>query len=508
MSKSAFRHILTFALVTGPFILYSQTSLREYNEVNAPRQSATYRYYTLLNINDIALNVRNDGYIGYGGNSTMGLVYPRGTSSLLSQENILWVGKVVDDRSPVIRTGGGVYSSGVQPGVILSKGVSEEPSSPTARAYRIRKDFATANLRKDAAEMNGISIQDVTNDMLGAVRSQYEKDWQEWPWQRGAPFEDTNGNNIMDEGESPGFLNADQVIWFAYNDLNDAVSRSFYASPASGLETQVTIWGYKDVPEFENVVFKRYRMIYKGTESTPQNATIDSMYIGQWADADAGYYGDDLAGCDTLLNLGFVYNATGSDEYYRQYFWQTPGVGYVLLQGPLVLGDPSDEGIKDFRVQSGLRNVPMSAFLLNATGDAIGEPGAGRYTLWYWNVLRGFALPFDVLYSNTPWVNPDGSITKFMASGDPITQTGWVDGLGTSWYIPGVGGGYSIRSSDRRFIMSTGPFTMALGDTQDVVIAIVAGMGADGRQSVTAVKHYAKRVRSVYPYLAERAAGS
>ncbi len=44
---------------------------------------------------------------------------------------------------------------------------------------------------------------------------------------------------------------------------------------------------------------------------------------------------------------------------------------------------------------------------------------------------------------------------------------------------------------------------MALGDTQDVVFAIIAGMGAEGRQSVGVVKYFAKRIRSIYPSLAE-----
>ena len=44
---------------------------------------------------------------------------------------------------------------------------------------------------------------------------------------------------------------------------------------------------------------------------------------------------------------------------------------------------------------------------------------------------------------------------------------------------------------------------MALGDTQEVVIAVVAGKGADGPASVDVLKYYIQRLRSVYPHLDE-----
>ncbi|MBM2840124.1 MAG: Subtilisin-like serine protease, partial [Bacteroidetes bacterium] len=43
-----------------------------------------------------------------------------------------------------------------------------------------------------------------------------------------------------------------------------------------------------------------------------------------------------------------------------------------------------------------------------------------------------------------------------------------------------------------------GPFTMALGDTQEVVEAIIAGLGTDYLNSVTRVKSYSAIVQSDY----------
>ncbi|UCD37502.1 MAG: T9SS type A sorting domain-containing protein, partial [Fidelibacterota bacterium] len=50
--------------------------------------------------------------------------------------------------------------------------------------------------------------------------------------------------------------------------------------------------------------------------------------------------------------------------------------------------------------------------------------------------------------------------------------------------------GIQLPPGDRRLVMTTGPFVMALGDTQDVVLASLAGMGQDNISSVTVLKFY------------------
>ena len=53
------------------------------------------------------------------------------------------------------------------------------------------------------------------------------------------------------------------------------------------------------------------------------------------------------------------------------------------------------------------------------------------------------------------------------------------DGLGEDWsYIPG----------DRRLMCFTGPLVMAPRDTQEVVTALVCGLGADRLSSISVMK--------------------
>jgi len=74
--------------------------------------------------------------------------------------------------------------------------------------------------------------------------------------------------------------------------------------------------------------------------------------------------------------------------------------------------------------------------------------------------------------------------TSFMFSGDPVQRGFWsevnTDGFGgRNW------------PSDRRFILSTGPFDLDPGDTQDIVVAIVWAQGKDYLDSVVELKEAA-----------------
>jgi hypothetical protein len=73
-----------------------------------------------------------------------------------------------------------------------------------------------------------------------------------------------------------------------------------------------------------------------------------------------------------------------------------------------------------------------------------------------------------------------------------VTQTGFVDGQGQPW---------SFAPGDRRLNLSTGPFELAPGDTQEVVVAFVAGIGADRLSSVAVMKFNDRFAQNTYDAL-------
>ncbi len=496
---------------------------------------------TMLNINKVASWYSANGEqerIPSTGNS--GLYYPRGTSTAIYSAGLVWGGNYNDGRTPQLRVNGQSYNNGTKPGAILGlrTGVAEDAAAPDVRIYRIRRDYASADLRQDAAEINQVGLNNVSDAQIAAIRAQYLKDWAEWPWQKGAPFydngyigpngrdtlgrnnkvldwgEDANKNGLLEasedantngklDGETPGLADADQVIWYVCNDIG--VSQP-WVCPESGMEEQATIWGYNRTDAIGNVIFKRFRLIYKGTAATPANARIDSMYMCQWSDPDLGDSGDDFSGCDTVLSMAYVYNARPTDANYLQYASSVkapPASGYDFLQGPIVRGiagqdrnknrvdDAQDFAIFDLKlVGPGYINLPMTSSLYFAAGGRYSDPpftynGAVQ---WY-QMLRGLPPTPQGPPDPAPLVNPStGQPTPFWLSGDPVLGSGWLDGVLDN---PG----------DRRILLSTGPFTMALGDTQELVSAWVGGLGPTNIKSIRVMKYNDKSVQLAYDNL-------
>jgi hypothetical protein len=459
-------------------------------------------FSTLVNVNNLSMWISADGLSARDpatGNS--GTIFPRGTAGVVFQDGMVWGGLVNDGLTPRLRVGGQTYSIGTSAGRIISPGVAENPSAPDVRIWRIRRDYVTADLRQDAAELLRVPPGAVSEADVAAVRAHYETDWNEWPVAKGAPFYDVNGNGIYEPGfsqdlngngrleigeiEEPGLGGADQVVWFVANDLDVSATTGLYGSPPIGLEMQGTLWAYDRPGALSNMIFKRTRLIYKGTASTPVNARIDSMFIAQWSDPDVGELRDDFAGCDTVLSLGFAYNATIKDNQYAQFGLRPPAIGYDLLQGPIV-PDPNSTAIFDFKYRPGFKNLPMTTFTYFGGGgpDALPSPGVYDGTLQWYNLMRA-CRPRPEYPNCTPFTNHLGQVTQFQLSGDPVTRSGDLDGVVVS---PG----------ERQIVMVSGPFTIARGDTQEVVVALVGGSGNDNLDSITKMKANDRVAQSLY----------
>jgi len=469
----------------------------------ATADSLNLNLYTLILINNISMWVKSNGLISRSPYIVKGTVYPKNTASIVYTDGFLFGGFVQDGTTPSLRIEGSKFNSGMQPGRILTRGHAEPRNISKRTIWNIRKDWADTDLTDEARRIFNLpdtiyhypthpdstsrtEIRDVTEKEINAVRKMYEESWNTWPWKKGAPFYDDNNNGVMDPGEKPGLLDADQVIWFVCNDLDKDISCSFLGSPPIGMELQVTIWAYNrkggDLEKALNqTVFRRYRLIYKGTEETPDSAHIDSMFISLWSDCDIGYNWDDYVGCDTLLDLMFGYNKSTIDKKFTVYELPPPSAGYTLLQGPVIFtGNLKDEAISGSGIKHGYKNLNMTTFnyfSVLASGDII---NSYENTIHWYFTMNGL-LP----YSNLPWTDAQYNPDLFPLSDDPAHNGLDVDGI-------------ILHEGDRRMQMHSGPFSMALGDTQDVVIAMVGGLGSDRLASVSVMKYWVKWVRFFY----------
>jgi hypothetical protein len=278
-------------------------------------------------------------------------------------------------------------------------------------------------------------------------------DYLNWPVGDGAPV-DSNGK--------PLFL-GDETLWSVYNDADpSAHSNNAGSTSPLGVEVQQTTFGFNREDPLGNVVFVKFRVINKGPNR------LDSTYISLWSDPDLGGAMDDYVGCDTTLSLGFCYNATNNDELYGS---TPPCVGYDFFQGPIVPGTSADTAYVSGIPKPGYRNLPMVSFNKYINGT---DPTSATET---YNYMQG--LNSD----GTVQTNPiTGQPTTYTVSGDPVTGKGWLD----------------TNPADRRFMESAGPFTMAPGDTQEVVAAIVLGQGADRLTSITAMEYNDRFAQSAF----------
>jgi hypothetical protein len=458
------------------FIAVSIVIPQKKNEIGKiARDTASYSKF---NINQISTYIFNNGWADQNLNGNSSFVYPKGTNgTAIFQSGLVWGGKVDGQ----IRTGGSTYYSGLRPGKILSDGFAEDPMSSSVRVFRVRKDYKTADLNMEATDEEK-SEQEIYN--------QYEKDWNEWPVSKGAPFEDVNGDGVYNPTvDHPGILGADQTLWFVANDLDSNQTKSLYGSLPMGIEMQTTVWGYNGTAPMGNIIFKKYLLINKNQKE------FKEMYIGVWSDPDLGDAGDDFVGCDTTLDLGYVYNSKSIDLTYSPL--NPPSVGFCLLRGPIVNGAANDVAHFMNRKIVGKKNLPMTAFsnVYKNGGGVWHEPDRADYlggTIFLYNLLQGF------LGDGTPHPLPismGSGTTKFPYSGDPVLETGFI---GKNAILPNAD---QSKPSDKKLMVCSGPFNMAPGDTQEVMFAEVAGgttNDVDYLAAITLMKSYSTFTRSIY----------
>jgi hypothetical protein len=292
-----------------------------------------------------------------------------------------------------------------------------------------------------------------------------------------------NKDGVYEPGiDIPGFTGADQTQWMIMNDVNPTNTQNLYSSNPIGIEVQRTIWAYNRPGALGNTIFVSYTFVNKS------GVELDSVYVSQWCDPDLGFAGDDATGCDTTRSLGFVYNGEARDASFANLGLPPPSAGFDFFQGPKVPGAAGDSAIFGGKVVHGYKNLPMTAFDFFINGNAtyqdpeLHSNGPDGTPEWY-NLMRGL-----ISTKGTPF---DATVTgggNYCYPGDPVTGTG-----------PTFIGPAAVSApADVRMCLCSGPFTMAPGDTQQVVVAALVGLGADYLSSISVLKANDDIAQSAY----------
>jgi len=412
------------------------------------------RTNTFLDINKISTLLYNNGISDITPFGNSGLVYPKGGSkTAVFTSGLLWGAKVTGDPDP--RVGGSAYRTGLIPGNVDNNGnIPSDNTIDKYRIYRVRRDVRPGG---NYVDLRAEALNESTSET--DLRLELEKDWLEWPADMGAPYEDKNNNGVYDPfSDIPGEPGADMTIWFVANDLDTGQTTFLYGAKSLGIEIQCTIWAYKRGGELDNIFFKKYKLTNVTNRGSLNPQTFNNMYLSYWMDVDLGDAGDDFIGVDTINGIQFSYNATNIDGVYTPDPPPTTGISFL--------------------------NIPMTAAYYFANGTLnIGDPPQGVI-----NGSRQFYNFFQGKYGISGQFFKDfetGQPTTFALNGDPIKNTGWVDGI-------------ELPPGDRRSGIASGPFNLVPGETKEVILAEIVAEGKDNINAIKLLKYYLSKAKDLY----------
>jgi len=342
--------------------------------------------------------------------------------------------------------------------------------------------------------------------------------WQKWAFAvaNGADYYDGDNNGIYEpvdlnmngewdlEEDRPDIIgNSNSVAWCVYNDGYSGEYAQLKESPL-GIEVKQTVFGFSfPLSQLYNVLFIRYKIENTGNFSE----VLDSVYFSSWADPDIGYYYDDLIASDSLLECCIIYNDS-SDYYYGD---NPPAFLIPILQGPAAYFpgetyiDNNSNGIYDpgvdtaldtaynqrghlgIEVFPGAKNLAMTSFNSYYRYEHITGIFRNKYQVR--NHQKGLYITGEPV---DPCTYPPGAVMGgincndvdqfFWFSGDPLTQTGWIDTL----------------SSDYRITVNTGPFVLKENEPITIIIAYIAGRDTSSISSILAAKNILNDVIEFY----------
>lgn len=460
--------------------MLGNNSSSNFNPITIPTLNTQREY--LLDVNKLKLPLSNRGILAAGNIS--------GQSAMQFEESVMLYS-------------GGFFISGVNGQNVWAAGVATSA---------LVENFLAGPVESDPNDfLNSIYTIKNTDPAFGTSWQQYR-----FAVQSGADFYDgnndgiynpvdLNSNGIWDTDEDKPDMFDDETAWCVFNDGQPENQRMRYVGVApQGIDIQQTIFAInEDSNPIDNMIFVRYRIINRGTVAD----NFDDVYFSVWSDPEVGLgYGDELVGCDTILNLGYCYNDTLDESYGST----PPAIGTPVLQGPPVYiagetyidvnGDLqftpgvdtpldsaySNNGNIGIQVYPGAKNLGITSFYYTKCGSTImSEPNnveEARNVMTGKNRIGEYTNPCDSLHGVVIGV-PCAEVNPiFHFSGDPVTSIGWIQ----------------ISPCYMRMYTNIGPFELPANEKVDIWTAYIVGRGTNNLNSVTKLKEYTSSAINYY----------
>jgi hypothetical protein len=456
MQRNTFILLFLAALLTSLAVAQKRSA----NSSAQPFLNQTYRW-EFFDGNRIVCTISNYGpYADNLRTGSSGFFWPKGTRKTAIFSAGIWIAGI-HRGSGEIRTAIQDYSSEYQPGPInglynstlFDSTVLSDPSDVRYRVYKIKKG---------------------DNDSV--------RDYREWPADLGAPFVDVNMNSRWDPEIDRPWNIGSQTLWSVYNDGDPKRHALTGRTSSMGLEVRATYFGFDHVEFLRDIMFLRWTIINKS------DSHYDSTFFGLWHDADLGDANDDCVGVDTSKWISYVYNGDNEDAGTNGYGNKPPALGFVYLQTPIVSSSAQDSGLTRDGWRKGFRNIDPYAFMpmLNCWQCPFSPPSGDFISPLLPAILAYRSLTGKNLSNGQNIVDPfSNTITRFPFAGDPVDSVGWIQTI-------------TVQPNDVRGLYSVGPITLAPGDTQEVMAAIIVGQGSDRLKSITSLRLKTDLVREFF----------
>lgn len=466
---------------------------------------------TDLDIANIRATIRNGGDMWDAGN---GYEVPKGSGKLSMFAGAMWIGGI--DAGFNIRMAAQTYrqnGNDFWPGPIdtTTGSITSATCSQFNRFWKINR-ADVESFAAGGSATNEIITYPGNGDALNNATHYL------------APFFDLNNDGIYNytDGDYPlfqdatspagcncGTLHGDQVLWWVINDVGNNHTQSG-STQQIGLEIQCQAFAYSTMDEdLANATFYEYKIINRSPTQ------LDSTMFGFWADVDLGNYLDDYVGCDVGRGLAYGYNADNNDEGFSGYGINPPAIGVDFIRGPAAdAGDGVDNDRDSCIDCTFLKDsngviidtipdyvypelIKMSKFIsYENNGNVVnGNPGTAEE---YYGYLRGVWRNGAIMtYGGNGYGSGNGATTDpcdFMYPGSSDPNDWGTHGVPENDWSESIAGNIP---DDRRFLSSTGPYTMYPGQVQCIQTAVLWARDTAGAlSSVTKLKHTADRINT------------
>ena len=259
-------------------------------------------------------------------------------------------------------------------------------------------------------------------------------DASNWPADYGAPVTSSGDPKVYGDGMCWSVLTSDSAL----------TSVPIFSGPVKNIRIAQAVYAYNST-SLRNIIFVRYQITNTGSSS------MSGVYIGFYSDTDLGEAVTNRTGYDPDRGLTYTYQDSVNST------------GYSLATGFAFLQTPGNIGVTSHRIMRKNNYI---------------NPDFGEYD---------FSTQQQILYalqglsnSGQPMVNPvTGQQTLFAFTGDPVTQTGWLD-----------------TKTDVRSMISSGPVTIVPNETVTYTIAWAVDDGADLYEAISKLKSNIDFVRA------------